>query len=257
METSSNTSNLKSTNRTPTTELRNLAAASPATVNNLKILIWSGPICVIMVFFGLFLMAGFFPPPSPKLTGEQMADVWKQGQHLKQAGMVICFIGGTLYATFSLAIGFLLQRCSNDLVMPIAQTVLGVFGTVYFSFNFLILATAGFRPGLALESTQVLHDLGFIMTFSPAAPFFLQYFAIAIIIFQIPDKNLLVPRWLAYFNLWVGMGLIPASFIPLFHSGPFAWDGVFGFYIPVLVFGAWFIVMVPYLLKLVPSSLPD
>ena len=33
---------------------------------------------------------------------------------------------------------------------------------------------AGFRPGGPEEPTQTLHDLGFIMTFSPAAPFFLK-----------------------------------------------------------------------------------
>jgi len=233
---------------------RPLDDAPPATVMNLRILVWTGPICVLMVFFGLFVMAGFFPPPSPSLTGAEMADVWQDHQRLKQAGMVTCFIGGTLYATFSLAIGFLLRKCTDDVIMPITQTALGVFGTVYFSFNFLILAVAGFRPGGPEETTQTLHDLGFIMTFSPAAPFFLQYFAIALIILQIPDVKPLVPRWVAYFNMWVAIGLIPPSFIPLFDSGPLAWNGLLGFYIPVAVFGAWFAVMVPILLRLFPKA---
>jgi hypothetical protein len=166
--------------------------------------------------------------------------------------MIVCFMGGTLYATFTLAIGILLRKCTEDAVMPITQTVIGVFGTVYFSFNFLILAVAGFRPGGPEESTQVLHDLGFIMTFSPAAPFFLQYAAIALIILQMPKP--VVPRWIAYFNLWVAIGLVPPSFIPLFESGPLAWNGLLGFYIPVVVFGAWFIVMVPTLLRLLRAE---
>lgn len=223
-----------------------------ATITNLRILVWTGPACVLMVFFGLFVMAGFFPPPSPEKTGAEVAEIWSDNQRLKQTGMILCFIGGTLYATFSLAIGFLLRKCTDDVVMPITQTALGVFGTVYFSFNFLILAVAGFRPELSEDSTQTLHDLGFIMTFSPAAPFFLQYFAIALIILQIPDVKPLVPRWVAYFNMWVAIGLIPPSFIPLFDSGPLAWNGLLGFWIPVVVFGAWFLVMVPTMLRLLP-----
>ena len=233
---------------------RPLADAPPATVTNLRILVWTGPVCVLMVFFGLFVMGGFFPPPSPELTGPAMADVWQDNARLKQAGMITCFIGGTLYLTFTLAIGFLLRRCTDDVIMPITQTALGVFGTVYFSFNFLILAVAGFRPDLSDQSTQTLHDLGFILTFSPAAPFFLQYFAIALAILQIPDLKPLIPRWVAYFNMWVAIGLIPPSFIPLFDSGPLAWDGLLGFYIPVVVFGAWFAVMVPILLRLLPRT---
>lgn len=228
---------------------RPLTDAPPATVTNLRILVWTGPVCVLMVFFGLFVMAGFFPPPSPGMTGAEVAELWQDDQRLKQTGMILCFMGGTLYATFTLAIGFLLRRCTDDVIMPITQTVLGVFGTVYFSFNFLILAVAGFRPGGPEDPTQTLHDLGFIMTFSPAAPFFLQYFAIALAILQIPDLKPLIPRWVAYFNVWVAIGLIPPSFIPLFDSGPLAWDGLLGFYIPVVVFGAWFAVMVPTLLR--------
>ena len=37
-----------------------------ATVTNVRALLWSGPLGVVMVFFGLFVMAGFFPPPIAK-----------------------------------------------------------------------------------------------------------------------------------------------------------------------------------------------
>jgi hypothetical protein len=225
-----------------------------ATVTNLRALLWSGPLGVVMVFFGLFVMAGFFPPPSPHRTGAEMAHIWQHHSSLKMAGLILCFCGGTLYLTFTLAIGYLLRRCTDDVIMPITQTALGVFGTVYFSFNFLILATAGFRPYLSADSTQTLHDLGFIMTFSPAAPFFLQYTAIAMTVFQIPDAKPLIPRWVAYFNIWVAIGLVPPSFIPLFKSGPLAWNGLLGFYIPVVVFGAWYVVMFTMLRRLLPRK---
>lgn len=239
---------------TATAPRQPLADLPRASLTNLKILVWSGPVCVVTVFLGLFVLAGFFPPPSPGLTGADVADVWQDHQRLKQTGMIVCFMGGCLYATYSLAIGYLLRRCTDDAIMPITQSVLGIFGTVYFSFNFLILAVAGFRPGGPEETTQTLHDLGFILTFSPAAPFFLQYAAIALIILQIPDIKPLVPRWVAYVNLWVAIGLIPPSFIPLFDSGPLAWNGLLGFYIPVVVFGVWFAVMTPTLLRLFPRD---
>jgi hypothetical protein len=221
-------------------------------VTNLRILLWSGPVGVVLVFFGLFVMAGFFPPPSPDLTGTKMAAVWQDDPGLKKTGLILCFMGGTLYLTFTLAIGYVLRRCTDDVIMPATQTALGVFGTVYFSLNFLILAVAGYRPNLSQDSTQTLHDLGFILTFSPAAPFFLQYFAIALTIFQIPDAKPLIPRWVAYFNIWVAVGLIPPSFIPLFTSGPLAWNGLLGFYIPVVVFGAWYVVMFLTLRRVLP-----
>lgn len=227
-----------------------------ATVTNLKLLLWSGPIGVVCVFFGLFVMCGFFPPPSPELTGSEMAAVWQDNPELKKGGMILCFFGGCLYVTFTLVIGDLLRRCTDDKIMPATQTALGIFGTVYFSLNFLILAIAAYRPNLSDSSTQTLHDLGFILTFSPAAPFFLQYFAIATTILQIPDATPLIPRWVAYVNIWVGAGLIPASFIPFFTDGPLAWNGIAGFYIPVVVFGTWYVVMFTTLRKVLPNARP-
>jgi hypothetical protein len=225
-----------------------------ATLTNLRILLWSGPVGVVLVFFGLFVLAGFFPPPSPEKTGAEVARVWQHHPDLKITGMILCFLGGCLYLTFTLAVGYVLRRCTDDVIMPVTQTALGVFGTVYFSFNFLILAVAAYRPYLSADSTQTLHDLGFILTFSPAAPFFLQYSAIALTIFQIPDAQPLIPRWVAYFNIWVAIGLVPPSFIPLFHSGPLAWNGVLGFYIPVVVFGAWYLVMFTMLWRILPKE---
>ena len=45
------------------------------------------------------------------------------------------------------------------------------------------------------------------------------------------------------FNLFFMMDLIPLSIIFLFHEGPFAWNGIFGFYLPFATFWVWFIVM--------------
>jgi hypothetical protein len=33
--------------------------------------------------------------------------------------------------------------------------------------------------------------------------------------------------------------LAPAGIVPLFKSGPFAWSGIFGFWVPLTVFCIW------------------
>jgi len=37
--------------------------------------------------------------------------------------------------------------------------------------------------------------------------------------------------------------------IIFFKTGPFAWTGIIGFWIPAAVFGVWYIVMTVYLLR--------
>lgn len=207
-------------------------------------LAWSGPIGIALVLVGWMVLAGFLPPPSPDLSPQQVADLWADHTNLKRLGMVMCVWGGTLYVPFTVAVGVLLRRTeTGDRVLSTAQTALGTFGTVFFTLNFLILAVVAFRPARPSEVTQQLHDLGFIMTFSPVAPFTLQYIVIGVAILQDRSGSPVFPRWVAYANFWIGLLLVPASFIPFFKNGPMAWNGVLSFWIPVVVFVAWFGVM--------------
>lgn len=55
------------------------------------------------------------------------------------------------------------------------------------------------------------------------------------------------------YSLWVAV-LLPASMILFFKSGPFAWTGVIGFWIPAVVFGTWYLVMTPLLLRAIKQE---
>ncbi len=46
-------------------------------------------------------------------------------------------------------------------------------------------------------------------------------------------------RWVGYFNIWAGLLQIPGAMMPFFKTGPFAWDGLFAFWMPLVVFSLW------------------
>jgi hypothetical protein len=208
------------------------------------VLVWSGPVGIALVLLGWMILAGFLPPPPPDLSPQQVADLWAHHTNLKRLGMVVCVWGGTLYVPFTVAVGLLLRRTeAGERVLSTTQTALGTFGTVFFTLNFLILAVVAYRPARPSEVTQQLHDLGFIMTFSPVAPFTLQYIVIGVAILLDRSVTPVFPRWVAYANFWIGVLLVPACLIPFFKTGPLAWNGILSFWIPVVVFVAWFAVM--------------
>jgi hypothetical protein len=223
---------------------RGAGVTTSTSARNLSMLGWTGPVCILFVLVGWMALAGFLPPPSPALPLDQMAAIWTDHTNLKRLGLVLCVWGGSLYVPFTVAIGIFLRRNeTGERVLSTTQTALGTFGTVFFTLNFLILAVVAYRPDRPSEVTLQLHDLGFIMTFSPVAPFTFQYIAIGVAILQDRSPEPLLPRWAAYVNFWVALLLVPACAIPFFKTGPMAWDGLLAFWIPVAVFVAWFFVM--------------
>ena len=53
----------------------------------------------------------------------------------------------------------------------------------------------------------------------------------------------LFPRWLAWFSFFCAAVFVPITLMPYFLDGPFAWNGIFGFYLPFSIFFIWFFVM--------------
>ena len=51
------------------------------------------------------------------------------------------------------------------------------------------------------------------------------------------------PRWVAPFNVVIGLALVPACFAGLTLSGVFAWDGFVSFWVKNLAIALWIIVM--------------
>jgi hypothetical protein len=57
------------------------------------------------------------------------------------------------------------------------------------------------------------------------------------------------PRWFCFVSIWVAVLVLPGGLAVFFKSGPFAWNGLFAFWIPVCVFTVYFASLVPLLFK--------
>ncbi|MEV0110022.1 hypothetical protein AB0H42_27305 [Nocardia sp. NPDC050799] len=75
------------------------------------------------------------------------------------------------------------------------------------------------------------------------APFVVQNIAIALVVLRDRAERPILPRWVAYANLWVAFLFLPGVLSYFFKSGPFAWQGLFSFWLALSSYAAWAFIM--------------
>ena len=95
----------------------------------------------------------------------------------------------------------------------------------------------------------MFNDAGWLMFLMPFTTFIVQNFAIGLAILGDRSAQPVFPRWVAYFNFWVAVLFLPGGLLTFFKSGPFAWNGLFAFWVPFVVFFTWYILMFALLRK--------
>lgn len=135
--------------------------------------------------------------------------------------------------------------------LAILQAVSGSVTWVMLMVPMIILNVAAFRPDRSPELTQLLTDLAWLLFLTPVAPFLIQNFAIGAAVLGDHSAAPVFPRWVGYANFWTGLLFVPALLAFFFKSGPFAWHGIFVFYLGTVVYGTWVLVMSTVLLRAV------
>jgi hypothetical protein len=219
-----------------------------------RICAYSGIICVLL-FFGGIVAADFLPPLSPSMSAAQVAAHYQAHTTGIRLGAGLIFLSSGFYVWFTAGIAGQMRRIPGvDPTVIYAQLAAGAFGCLAFLVPALLFAITAFRPDRSPDATLLLNDMSWIILVMPWIPFMAQYFAFAFSVLSDPRPQPLFPRWLAYFNIWAELMFTPAIVLPFFKSGPFAWNGLFVFWIPAVVFGSVFIVDTIFLLKAINSE---
>lgn len=216
--------------------------------------LWTGLASLVLFFIGYWFMAGLVPPPSPNASAHTIQQFWSHDVTLKRYGLVVVMFAGALTAPWVAVIGTQMKRIEGEhFPYTWTQVGLGMLGVLLFILPVIVMQALLFRPHRDPNLMLMLNDvswLPFIGIFMPAS---IQGIAIALAIFKDKEEKVF-PRWLGYFNLWIALLFLPDVLIYSFKTGPFAWNGIFGFWLPLTTFGVWFVVMFPYLRKAILSQ---
>jgi hypothetical protein len=205
---------------------------------------WCGPVFVIIFLLGL-LVAGLIPLPAPNLSAQGLAaEILGDDRTRLRTGLLIALAATGLYGFFSAGISVHLKRIEGrDSPMTYAQLGLGVLVVLLLIFPLMGLMVAAYRPERDSELIRLLIDSSLFPVIGAWMTVVCQWVACAIAIFQDDCADPVFPRWAGYLNLWCAVSSLPSSLLFFVHDGPFAWNGLFSFWLALSAFGAWIVVM--------------
>lgn len=209
---------------------------------------WCGPAFMISLLVGWGILSGMFPPHPPTWTGEQVAAFYQANPISIRIGLVIAMLGSGLFFPFVAVIAIQMARIEGRYpVWAWVCMAAGACTVLTFEFPFVFWAVSAFRPERTTELLLALDDLAWMPFMAMSMPFLMVPISIAIAGFRDKREHPIFPRWACFANLWLALFISPGNVVILFKTGPFAWNGLFGWWSPIIAFGVWF-VMTTYLL---------
>ena len=205
---------------------------------------WSGYIYIAFLMVGIWPLAGFFPSQPPSWDAAQIAQVYESNRQGIRVGMVLVLVGSMFYVPWTAVLAKLIMRVEGRAgILTFCQIIAGCCNVLLTAYPGGWWLIAAYRPERSAEIVQLLNDISWSQFLGVISPFYFVPLSIAYAAFADSGEDPVIPRWVGWFNLWFFTTLIPLSIIFWFHSGPFAWNGIFGFYLPFSIFWVWFIVM--------------
>jgi hypothetical protein len=203
--------------------------------------LWSGPLMLLLFWFGFMYCAGYLPPPSAELAPAELVLRIQNNLTGFRIGMLVTMIGFSLMVPWAAGIAALVRSSEGRYtVLSHIQIASAAIGSLIGQGATWIFEAVAYR----LNDTdpfiiRALHDLAWFTFLAPWPSFTIWCFAQAMAILRDTHEPPALPRWCGFLSLWTGILFVPACLIFWFKVGPFSWNGLIAFYVPVFIFFIW------------------
>ena len=205
----------------------------------------SGFLVALLFGLGFVVLAGFLPPPPPTLAPIEVAEFYQQHPTATLIGAFFIMTAMGMLAPWGCALAASLRHAETGVpVLTYLQLVNCAISTMVVVFCPMFWAAAAYRPfDTSPEIIRVMNDIGWFLVLAPWPPFSFWLAAVGCSVLSDRQSVRLYPAWTAYLSFWCAVLFVPAGAVLIFKTGPFAWNGIIAFYIPVVAFFAWLMIM--------------
>ncbi len=208
-----------------------------------RVLIWLGPLMLVL-WLVAFALSGFLPPHRPSATSDEIAKLYNDHPTMIRLMMVVTMAASALLVPWCIAIAGQIKRIPGAKALATTQMISCSLLSLEFIYPVGIWMANSFRADdRPADITRALNDLGWILFVLVIWSVWIQMLAIAAAVFIDRTPQPILPRWVGWLSLWVSFIIIPAGLVLFFKTGPFAWNGLFGFWIPLTALVTWMLGM--------------
>ena len=113
----------------------------------------------------------------------------------------------------------------------------------------LIWTIAAFRPEQHVQILQMLHDAGWLIFVMAIPEYWMQLVCLAVVFLGDKRQKPFISRWACFFTLMVAVVGGGGALATFFKTGPWAYNGLIGFWMPIGFYVVWICVMFPLFIK--------
>ena len=215
--------------------------------------LWMGPLFVAVFYYCWGVLGHNFPPFSPEAPASEVAGWFRDNRNDVRLGMVVAMTFAPAYGVWGYAVAKVLEQVvgPNHLMVQLARV-----GAAWTTITVLVPSsfwlTAAYRPDALPDwMIQMLYDMAWLLIDLAYAVTSVQLFALGVGFLLDKRAVPLVPKWLAWYGIWVGFMFAVECLMPFFFSGAFARHGGLNFWIEFLIWMVWVPVLTGYTLKAV------
>lgn len=212
---------------------------------------WMGPVFMVVFGLGWGVLGHNLPPFSPDTPASEVAGWYRANVASIRFGMVMAMTFAPAYGVWGYALAKVLQEVigKDSIIVQLARmgaqlTVVPILVSTSF------WLAAAFRPEALPDWTiQMLYDWAWLLIDLAYAVTSVQLFALGVGFLSDKREVPLVPKWLAWYGIWVGFMFIAECIMPYFRNGAFARSGILNFWIEFAIWMVWAPVLTFYALK--------
>lgn len=198
-----------------------------------------------LAFLTIFGIAAYFlmhvvPPPPPTNSDDQIAGFFTAHSMSIRIGAVLAVSTTGFTLPLAAVVSYQMTRLGHGMrVWAILQGLGGAVVSIWLVFPALIWGVAAFTPERAASVTRMLSDLSFLALVTTTPYFIFQVLSITYVCLSNKVDSPFFPRWFGYFSIWTFLltEVGPLGFLT--KAGPFAWNGLIVFWVPVFIFFGW------------------